>query len=375
MSFREVLDSLDFEYLKASVYSATDLDVRRVLAKSRCSADDFTVLVSPAAAAHLERMAVLSQKITRLRFGRVMKLYAPLYVSNECINACRYCGFNVNNQLERVTLTREQVLQEADAIHRQGFRHLLLVSGEAPGKVTTDYLVNIVKELAEKLAGISIEIYPMDTPDYQRLGVAGVTGIAIYQETYDRALYATLHKGPKADFDYRLGAIERAGQAGFRDLGIAALMGLTDFRLDMTCVALHASYLMKHYWKSQISISFPRIRAAAGAYMPPHLVSDRELAQIVFALRIVLSDADLVLSTRERPEFRDGMADVGITRMSAGSKTNPGGYSLDEDSLEQFAVADNRTPAEVSAMLESKNLEPVWKDFDRSFLFEKAHSV
>ena len=371
MSFREVLASVDVEHIKAAVYSATDQDVRRVLAKSHCCVDDFPVLISPAAAAHLEHMAVLSQKITRLRFGRVMKLYAPLYVSNECVNACVYCGFNVRNRLERVTLTREQVLQEAEAIHRQGFRHLLLVSGEAPGKVTADYLVDIVQELAKNFAGISIEMYPMDTPDYQRLGAAGVTGIAIYQETYDRALYATLHKGPKADFDYRLDAIERAGQAGFRDMGIAALMGLADFRVDMTCVTLHAAYLMKQYWKSQISISFPRIRAAAGAYMPPYLVSDRELAQTVFALRIVLPDADLVLSTRERAAFRDGTAEVGITRMSAGSKTNPGGYSLDEDSLEQFQVADNRTPAEVTAMLESKNLEPVWKDFDRFFLFEK----
>ncbi len=370
MSFKEILAELDLSKIKDAVYAVTEQDVHRVLSKGKLCVDDFPVLVSPAAASQIEHMAALSRKITRLRFGRVMKLYAPLYVSNECVNACLYCGFNVHNKLARLTLNREQVIQEAEAIHQQGFRHVLLVSGEAPNKVTTKYLTDIVHELSKTFAGISIEIYPMDLEEYRALAAAGVTGIAIYQETYDRAIYKTLHAGPKADYDYRLAAIERAGQAGLRDLGIGALMGLTDFRVDMTCVALHAAYLMKQYWKSQISISFPRIRAAAGSYTPSYLVSDRELAQIVFALRMVLPDADLVLSTRERAAFRDGMADVGITRMSAGSKTNPGGYSLEGDSLEQFQIADNRTPAEVSAMLAGKNLEPVWKDFDRFFLFE-----
>ena len=370
MSFKEILAKLDLAKLKDALYGSTEHDVHRVLSKNKLCLDDFPVLVSPAAAPQLERMAALSKKITRLRFGRVMKLYAPLYVSNECVNACQYCGFNVHNKLARVTLNHDEVFREAEAIHQQGFRHLLLVSGEAPNKVTIKYLTDIVYELSKTFAGISIEIYPMDLKEYRALAAAGVTGIAIYQETYDRAIYKTLHAGPKADYDYRLAAIERAGEVGFRDLGIGALMGLTDFRVDMTCVTLHAAYLMKQFWKSQISISFPRIRAAAGAYLPPHLVSDKELAQTVFALRMVLPDADLVLSTRECAAFRDGMAAVGITRMSAGSRTNPGGYSLEEDSLEQFQIADDRTPAEVSAMLVGKNLEPVWKDFDRSFLFE-----
>jgi 2-iminoacetate synthase len=208
----------------------------------------------------------------------------------------------------------------------------------------------------------------MDTPDYKKLADAGITGIAIYQETYDRGVYATLHCGPKADFDYRLLTAERAAAAGLRELGIGALLGLADFRVDMTAVAMHAAYLIKNFWKAQVAISFPRLRNACGGFSPPYSVSDRELAQIIFALRIVLPDADLVLSTREKPAFRDGMAGIGITRMSAGSKTKPGGYGLIDDALEQFEVADQRTPAEVAAMLERKNLEPVWKDFDRSFL-------
>ncbi len=370
MSFREIIAGLDLEKLKKRIYGATDKDVERVLAKTSPGIDDFPVLVSPAAAAYLEPMASCARKITRLRFGPVMKLYAPLYVSNECVNACVYCGFNVHNKIARVTLTRDEILLEAEAIHRLGFRHLLLVSGEAQNKVSPAYLEEIVSAINHLFAGISIEIYPMDCGQYERLGRAGVTGIAIYQETYERSTYKTLHKGPKADYDNRLEAIERAGKAGLRDLGIGALMGLTDHRMDMACVALHAAYLMKHFWKAQVSISFPRIQAAAGSFTPSYIVSDRDLAQTVFALRMTLPDADLVLSTRERPSFRDGMADVGITRMSAGSRTNPGGYSIDEDSLEQFRIADDRTPAEVAAMLAGKNLEPVWKDFDRSFLFD-----
>ena len=229
MSFKEILAKLDLAKLKDALYGSTEHDVHRVLSKNKLCLDDFPVLVSPAAAPQLERMAALSKKITRLRFGRVMKLYAPLYVSNECVNACQYCGFNVHNKLARVTLNHDEVFREAEAIHQQGFRHLLLVSGEAPNKVTIKYLTDIVYELSKTFAGISIEIYPMDLKEYRALAAAGVTGIAIYQETYDRAIYKTLHAGPKADYDYRLAAIERAGEVGFRDLGIGALMGLTDF--------------------------------------------------------------------------------------------------------------------------------------------------
>jgi 2-iminoacetate synthase len=209
----------------------------------------------------------------------------------------------------------------------------------------------------------------MDTGDYKKLARSGVTGIAVYQETYDRKIYKTLHKGPKADFDYRLQTCERAGEAGFRELGIGALLGLTDFRTDMALVAMHANYLMKKFWKSQIAISFPRLRNAVGSFKPSTKVSDRQLAQVIFALRIVLPDADLILSTREAPAFRNGMAGIGITRMSAGSKTQPGGYVVSKDSLEQFEVADTRTPAQVAAMITDKGFEPVWKDFDSSFLF------
>ncbi len=368
MSFIEVLTKTNISQIADSIYHTSEQDVKQILAKNHFSISDFPVLISPDAAPFLEKMATIARSITLLRFGKAMRLYAPLYVSNECVNACVYCGFNIRNTLKRRTLTKAEALTEAARLHAEGFRHILLVSGEHRDKVPLAYFESLAAELSQKFAAISIEVYPMDTKEYQRLAQCGVSGIAIYQETYNRTLYKTFHKGPKADFIYRLTAPERAAEAGFRELGLGALLGLNDFRIDMTCTALHAVYLMKKFWKAHIAISFPRLRKAAGAYTPPAPVSERELAQIIFALRMVLPDVDLVLSTRERSVFRNGMAGAGITRMSAGSKTNPGGYALKENSLEQFEVADTRPSAEVASMLQKKNIEPVWKDFDRSFL-------
>jgi len=369
MSFVNEIKNIDLNRIKDFIDSVTEEDVLRVLKKNRKTINDFPVLISPAASSYIEDLAGLSRKITLLRFGKTIKLYAPIYISNECVNACTYCGFNTNNDIERRTLTQAEVLKEADILYDLGFRHILLVSGEAKNKVSPQFIAELAMLLAKKFAAVSIEVYPMETSEYRQLLKSGVTGIAVYQETYDRALYKNYHKGPKADFDYRLKTPERAGDAGFREIGVGALLGLSDYRVDVTCVVMHAAWLMKKYWRSQLSISFPRLRDAVGCFKPSIVVSDRELAQVIFALRIVLPDADLVLSTREAPEFRNGMAGLGITRMSAGSRTNPGGYLDPEASLEQFDVADKRLPSEIAEMLINRNLEPVWKDFDPSFIF------
>jgi 2-iminoacetate synthase len=344
--------------------------VSDILKKNHFSIKDLSSLISPSASCFLEMMASLSQKITFQRFGKTVKLYTPLYISNECVNECSYCGFSAVNKIERRTLTKKEILKEAEFLYVQGFRHILLVSGEDSSKVPVEFLGDVAGELVKKFSAVSIEVYPMDISDYRMLASLGVTGIALYQETYNREIYQTIHKGPKSDFNYRLSTLERAGEAGFREIGIGILIGLSDFRTDMFCLALHADYLINKFWKSGISVSFPRLRSAAGGFKPYVTVSDRELAQAVFALRMVMPDADLVLSTRENPEFRDGMAGIGITRMSAGSKTNPGGYTVSNKSLEQFEIADERTPEIIASMLKGKNLDPVWKDFDRSFLFE-----
>jgi 2-iminoacetate synthase len=272
--------------------------------------------------------------------------------------------------IKRRTLTEEEVLKEAEALYLQGFRHVLLVSGEDRQKVSAEFMAGIVRKLSREFAGISIEVYPLKRDEYRMLAGCGVTGIALYQETYNRSVYETVHDGPKADFNARLSTLENAGEAGFREIGIGALLGLSDFAVEMYCVGLHAGYLMKRFWKAAVSISFPRLREAKGAFKPYVVVADRQLAQAVFAFRMVLPDAELVLSTRESPEFRNGMAGIGITRMSAGSRTNPGGYGVSNDSLEQFEISDKRSPEKVAAMLQAKDMEPVWKDFDRSFLFD-----
>jgi 2-iminoacetate synthase len=367
MGFYNYFKRIDVAKLTQKIDNTTEKDVQNALNKQYRTIDDFLYLISDKATAYLEQMAALSEKITRLRFGNTVNLYAPLYISNECVNACAYCGFNVNNQIKRNSLTLEQVKKEADILYKEGFRHILIVSGESRRHVPVSYLAEIAKELSRKFASVSVEVYPMETNEYELLVKAGVCGIAVYQETYNEELYAKLHKGPKANFKYRLHTAERAATAGFRELGIGALLGLSNFKTELAITAIHAKYLMKHYWKSAVSISFPRLKNAAGHFKPLVTVSDKMLAQAIFALRIVLNDVGLVLSTRESEKFRDGMVTLGITRMSAGSKTNPGGYSTCENSLEQFAIADERTPSQISEMLEKKGLEPVWKDFDKGF--------
>lgn len=368
MAFLEQFSTIDQEKLSQRINSVTTDEVRSMLSRTHWRPKDFPVLISPAALPFLEEMAHHAQDQTLLRFGKTIRLYAPIYISNECVNQCAYCGFNAKNKIARRTLSIAEVLTECEYLHEQGFRHLLLVSGEAPNRVPVAYLAEVAQAIRHLFEAIAIEVYPMDEEEYAVLDAAGVTGIAVYQETFNTEIYKAVHKGPKADFEYRLAALERAGRAGFRELGIGALLGLADYRLDLAMLVEQASYLMKHFWRSQLAISFPRLRAALGVSPASQPVSDKELAQAIFALRMVLPDADLVLSTRESPDFRDGMIGLGITRMSAGSKTQPGGYQVDEGALEQFAVSDPRTVEEVAASIEKRGYELVWKDFDRNFV-------
>ncbi len=379
--FAALLEGIDRQSLSRRIEAAGSDDVRRVLRGraqgSGVSSDDIPVLVSEAAGELLEEMAGLARDITVRRFGRVVQLYAPLYISNYCRNACLYCGFNVNNRVARRTLSLDEVMEEARRLHGQGIHQILLVSGDCPDVVSVDMLAEMAGRLKKLFPSVAIEIYPLGEAEYRRLYGAGVDGLAIYQETYNREVYRQVHPtGPKRDFDFRLAAPERGGAAGFRQLGIGALLGLDDWRLEACLLAHHAAYLTKHYWRSQVSISFPRLRPAAGGFQPPHPVTDRQLAQMICALRLALPDVGLVLSTRESPDFRDNMAGVGVTRMSAGSKTSPGGYldklggNLDgqgQSAEEQFSVDDNRSVAEVALAIRARGFDTVWKDWDRGF--------
>lgn len=395
MSFVLQFNQLELAELSSFAHRATTADVEQALRQahgSRLSAVDFAALVSPAAGEpqYLEEMARQAHELSVKYFGRVIRFFAPLYLSNECINICQYCGFSRENPILRVTLKPEQVLTEARFLWEQGFRHILLVAGEHPHFVSKNYLRDCVALLHRDWPSISLEVGPLETEEYVPIVQAGADGLVVYQETYDREVYRALHtSGPKTDFEWRLETPERAYAAGFKRLGIGALLGLSAWRNDAVSLAAHAGYLLKKCWKAQLTISVPRLRPAAGEFEPLVTVGDRDLVQLICALRLAFPEVGIVLSTREPAKLRDGLVPLGVTMMSAGSHTEPGGYtgqgredlhltkggravrpplpvieSEGEHATVQFEIADSRSPAEVATRLEGLGYEPVWKDWE-----------
>jgi 2-iminoacetate synthase len=394
MSFVAEFDVLPLDALLEQSNSASPPAVRETLGKSHLSLADFARLISPTATQLLEQLGQRSQSLTRQRFGKVIRLFAPLYLSNECINNCKYCGFSRDNPILRETLSPDEVVNEAQALKDRGFRNLLLVAGEHPKFVSNGYLRDCIRALHPLMPSVSLEVGPMETEDYQPMVAAGADGLVVYQETYDREVYHEMHTaGPKRNFNWRLETPERAYSAGFRRLGIGALYGLGDWRREALALAAHADYLLRHCWKAQLTVSLPRLRPCAGEFEPRTKMSDRDLAQLVCALRLFLPDAGLVLSTREPAKLRDGLIPLGITMVSAGSHTEPGGYTgagrekihhtergriveLAAGSSEwapnghatnatgQFDIADERSPQEIADLIRSLGYEPVWKDWD-----------
>lgn len=369
MTFYDEIQKYSWQAMGEEILSRSSTDVERALSSNTPGIEDLISLMSPAADPMLEEIARKAQLITEQRFGRVIGLYAPLYVSNSCTNSCVYCSFNAGNPISRLTLTVEEARAEGAFLHDEGFRHILLVSGEDYRAADLEYLRAVVRELRPLFDSISIEIYPMDTDDYGKLAESGVDGLIIYQETYDPDCYQAVHlAGKKRDYRYRIETPERGGKAGFRRIGIGSLLGLSDWRSEGAFLALHARYLMRRYWRSQITVSFPRLRPAVGGYHPPCPVSDRDLVHMMTALRVFLPDAGLLLSTRESPYLRDHMIPLGVTSMSAGSKTGPGGYTQDSATEGQFEISDHRSPHEVAETIREHGYEPVWKDWDSSFI-------
>jgi 2-iminoacetate synthase len=369
MSFLEEIGNHDPQQVERQIETKTASDVEQALQTERLRPDDLMALLSPAAGAYLEPMARKAHRLTLQRFGRNILLYAPLYISNVCTNGCLYCGFSAANKVPRRTLNLKEVEREAKVLHDQGFRHILLVTGESPRAVDNDFLAACAQRIRPLFSSISIEVYPMEMEGYRQMVAAGVDGLTIYQETYDRDLYARMHPfGKKSDFAFRLLTPERGGQAGLRRIGLGFLLGLGKFRREAFFLGLHALHMTRHFWRSQVSVSFPRIRPADGGFQPLNPVSDRDFVQLICALRLLLPDAGLVMSTRESASLRDNLLPLGITQMSAGSCTAPGGYAEKTGSTQQFAIDDDRTPAAVAALIRSKGYEAVWKDWDRSFL-------
>jgi 2-iminoacetate synthase len=375
--------------------------VERALGRLHRDLEDFKALISPAAAPYLEEMAQLSHRLTQKRFGKVIQLYIPLYLSNECQNICTYCGFSYDNKIRRRTLTAGELLTEVAAIREMGYEHVLLVSGEANQTVGVDYFIKALETVRPHFAHVSMEVQPLDQEDYSQLMQHGLNTVLVYQETYHREDYKLHHpKGKKSNFVYRLETPDRLGRAGIHKIGLGVLIGLEDWRTDSWFTALHLQYLERTYWKTKYSLSFPRLRpfsgeerAAVGAksgetagmrarpgervngagiegdrpygLQPKVEMTDRELIQLICAYRLLDEEVELSLSTRESPVFRDHAIRLGITAMSAGSRTNPGGYVVDPESLEQFEISDDRSPAVIAAMIRQQGYEAVWKDWDQ----------
>ena len=395
MSFVAGFNSLPLDALVKKSLATGAAAAREAAGKNKISLADFAALISPAGSEILETLGRRAHAMTQQRFGKTIRMFAPLYLSNECINNCSYCGFSRDNSILRVTLSLDEMRQEAQALKEQGFRNILLVAGEHPKFVSNGYLRDCIAALHADWPGISLEVGPMETEEYRPLVAAGADGLVVYQETYDRKVYAEMHTaGPKRNFDWRLETPERAYAAGFRRLGISPLYGLADWRFEALSAAAHADYLLRNCWKAALTISTVRIRPCAGEFQALTHITDRELAQLICAIRLMFPDVGIVLSTRETPKLRDGLIPLGVTMMSAGARTEPGGYTgagrekihqtvrgkiveLASGASEwappeghptaatgQFNVGDERPPQEVAELIRRLGYEPVWKDWD-----------
>jgi len=350
---------------KARIASAAD--IAAALGAERRTIEDLATLLSPALDdALLAELAAESARLTRLRFGYALSLYIPLYYDNRCVNRCDYCGFNAGNALPRRRLSPEEIRAEGAALRAKGFTNLLLVAGEHPESADPGLLVPVIRDLhGLGFRSVSIEIAPLEEAAYRRLvEEAHLDGLYVYQETYDPALYAAHHDGPKADYARRLATPERGARAGIPKIGIGFLLGLGDWRADALALARHLTFLQKHHWSAEFSISFPRIRTAVGVAGGPCPVSDRDFVRLVCALRLLFPVTPMSLSTREAPAFRDAVIPLGFTSLSAGSSTAPGGYTGSRGDLAQFEVVDDRPPAAVAEALRERGFDPVWKDWE-----------
>jgi 2-iminoacetate synthase len=346
------------------LYHNDDDAVKQVLGKNKLNLHDLATLLSPGAQPFLEEMAQAAYRVSLRHFGRTILLYTPLYLGNYCVNGCVYCGFNACNRIERRKLSLTEVEREAEAIATTGLKHLLVLTGESRQQTPVSYIKDCLLVLRRYFSSVSIEVYPLETAEYMELTVSGIDGITIYQEVYDEVVYRKLHPfGPKRDYHFRLQAPERAGSASMRTIGIGALLGLNDWRSEAFYMAIHAAYLQHRFPEAEISVSFPRIRPQTGGFEPVSPVSDRDLVQIILAFRLFLPRAGITISTRERPDLRDHLIHLGVTKMSAGSSTAVGGHTGSRDGTSQFEISDHRSVAEMVQAITAQGYKPIYKDW------------
>jgi len=377
-SFIDLFEKTSWEAISSQIQSTSRQQIENVLSSGgSCGLDGFATMLSPIAGKeYLEEMAQLSNKLTMQRFGKVIRMFAPIYLSNECTNICDYCGFSFGNKIPRKTLSVPEILKEISVLRKEGFEHVLVVTGESAKQVGVDYLYDAIKLLNQHFSNVSMEVQPMEQNDYELLMGAGLHAVLVYQETYNKKVYAKHHlKGKKTNFNWRLDTADRLGRAGINKIGLGCLYGLADdWRTDSYFAGMHLNYLERKYWQTSFSLSFPRMRPFEGEVSPVVELKDRNLVQLLCAFRIFNHELELSLSTRESPRLREHLLPIGVTTLSAGSKTNPGGYSEGSNSLEQFSISDERSPKEVAEMLFENGYEPVWKDCDTSYHFKNLDS-
>ena len=366
MSFlNESFSNYSWLEVKELIASTSKNEVINYLNINNPTIKDFAALLSPEAHNYLPEMMEKSQYLTQKRFGKTVQMYIPLYLSNECNNICTYCGFSFNNKIKRTTLNDTQIIKELEVIQKDQFQHILLVTGESQTLVGVEYLKNAIELVKNSFDNISIEVQPLEQQEYAYLIESGLNSVLVYQETYHRDEYKKHHpKGKKSNFEYRLDTPDRLGKAGIHKIGLGVLLGLEEWRVDSFFCGLHLDYLEKKYWKTKYSISFPRLRPASGVTADHLYMSDKELIQLICAYRIFKENTELSISTRESELLRNHIFKYGVTAMSAGSKTNPGGYSSTPEALEQFEIDDCRTPTEIEEMIKNQGYEPIWKDWE-----------
>lgn len=360
----QIADILENEITPKNVEQA-------LLRAGKCSLYDFLALLSPVADPYLEEMARISQKLTQKRFGNTISIFLPVYLSNECSNVCTYCGFSHNNDVERITLNKKQITKEIEAIKKKGVQQVLILTGEDHRRVGMDYFKETLPLFRDQFREVIVEIQPLETEEYKTLRNLGVDGVCVYQETYHKENYRIYHpKGKKSHFTYRIDAPFRACESGMHKIGLGVLLGLENWRIDSFFCALHLKFLQKNFWKARFSLSFPRLRPASGISftneMKKKFPSDADLAKLIFAYRLLDEDLSLTLSTRETPNFRNHMIGLGITSISAESKTHPGGYACfpeKGEQLEQFSTDDNRNILEMTKVIKENGMEPVFYDW------------
>lgn len=352
------------EWVKAEHRSVDRALIEYILHKRKLTLADFWALISQEAEPYLELIAGKAHELSKRFHGQSVLLYAPIYLSNYCVNKCIYCSFNHSNKLLRKKLTVEEVEEEAKALAATGIRHVIILTGEAPNRAGLAYLKECLNVLKKYFSSITLEVYPMVTEDYRELADLGADGLTIYQETYDEKLYDEIHlAGPKKNYRFRLDAPERACLAGFHSVNIGALLGLAPWREEALYTAFHLQYLQDHYPAVMVSVSFPRLRPHVGSYDPAFPLSDKNLVQLLLAFRVFLPQAGITMSTRERADFRDHLIPLGVTKMSAGSMTTVGGYAKPAADSGQFDISDDRSVDEVKAAILKAGYQPIMQNW------------